>query len=711
MLQVLQHQKTGELIVEEIPTPTAKSGGVLVRVHSSLISAGTERTSVTNAQSSLLERARKQPEAVKQVLDMVKKDGLSSTITKIQNKLDSYKTLGYSCAGVVVESKCDEFAVGDRVACAGAQYAHHAEYVSVPKNLVCKLPDTVSFDDAAYTTLGAIALQGVRQADVRLGETVVVIGLGLLGQLTVQLLKASGCKVVGMDINESHFERAKNYGADVCLPSNASALPTIQAFTRGIGADACIITASTSSNEPIELALQMLRKKGKVVIVGVTGMNLPRSPFYEKEIDIRISCSYGPGRYDTLYEEGGIDYPAGYVRWTENRNMLAFIDGIENKSLDVASMTTHTFEVTKAQQAYDLVTGKNQEPSLGIILHYPPRANETVRSVQHKQNYAKQQVAIALVGAGNFAQASLLPPLQKEGVSMIGVSTSTPANAHSVAKRFGFAIASTNSDEVLSHNDVNLVVCATRHDSHARYVEQALRHGKAVFVEKPLAINREQLQSIDTAVAETNGRVMVGFNRRFSESFVAIKKFFANRQEPMHISYRMNAGFIPKTHWIQAPEQGGRIIGEACHIIDTMLYLTGALPIRVYAEHCAGTNSASVQHDSLSITIKFSDGSVGVVSYLANGDASLGKEYCEVFCEQKSAIMDNFKTVTFHSAKKSTSRSFNGAKGHNEEIHATVQAIKNGTAMPISYEEIRATTLATFAAEESLATNTIIHLT
>lgn len=708
MLQVIQHQKSGELLVEELPAPSCRAGGILVRTVASLISAGTERTSVTSAQSSLLDRARAQPEQVKQVFDMVKKDGLLNTVNKVLNKLDSYKVLGYSAAGVVVESRCDEFAVGDRVACAGAQYAHHAEYISVPKNLAVKLDEKVSFDEAAYTTLGAIALQGVRQADLRLGETAVVIGLGLLGQLTVQLLKASGCRVIGLDINEALFERAKQYGCDVCLKSDATALPTIAAFTRGIGADSCIITASTSSNEPIELSLKALRKKGNIVIVGVTGMDLPRSPFYEKEIEVRISCSYGPGRYDPLYEEGGVDYPAGYVRWTENRNMQAFVDGIASGALDVKSMTTHSFAINEAQKAYDLVTGKNTEPSLGIILHYPERADAARRSVSRTGSYAKAEVNVGLVGAGNFAQASLLPPLKENKAALIAVSTSTPVNAHSVARRYGFALAATDSSELIQHPDVNLIVCATRHDSHAYYVAQALEQGKAVFVEKPLAINREQLALIEQAIAKHGGRVMVGFNRRFSAPFVKIKEFFAARQEPMHISYRMNAGFIPKNNWIQDPAQGGRIIGEACHIIDCMVYLTGALPVRVYAEALAGSNTAMVNHDNVSITIKFSDGSVGIVQYLANGDGALGKEYCEVFCEQKTAVMDNFKTLSLYSAKKMKQHSYNGSKGHNEEVAATVKAIREGHHMPISFEELRAVTLATFAAEESLVTNSIV---
>ncbi len=709
MLQVLQHLKTGELIIEEIPAPGCRPGGVLVRTVASLISAGTERSSVSSAQSSLLDRARKQPDQVKQVFEMVKKDGLMTTVNKVLNRLDSYKTLGYSAAGVVVESRCDEFAVGDRVACAGAQFAHHAEYISVPKNLVCRIPDNVGFDDAAYTTVGAIALQGVRQADLRLGESVAVIGLGLLGQITVQLLKASGCHVIGMDINEALFERARTNGADATLASNADALPTIQALTRGLGVDAVIITASTNSNEPVQLSMKMLRKKGKLVIVGVTGMDIQRSPFYEKEIDIRISCSYGPGRYDPLYEEGGVDYPAAYVRWTENRNMQAFLDCIDRKSINAQSLTSHHFDIRDSHKAYDLVTGKDSSPSLGIVLHYPERNQGSSRSVQ-RAAVAKDSVNVGLIGAGSFAQSMLLPPLVSGGAKLIAVSTSTPANAHSVAKRYGFALASTNGAELVAHPDVNLVVCASPHSSHAHYVQSALRAGKAVFVEKPLCITTEELISIDELVESTGGRVMVGFNRRFSASFVAMKKFFAQRKDPLNMVYRVNAGFIPKTHWIQATDQGGRIIGEACHFIDCMAFLSDALPTTVYAASTVSSNTQGVNHDNVSIVIHFSDGSIGTVIYTASGDGALAKEYCEAHCEQRSAIMNNFKSLELYSGKKKSVKSFDGSKGHNEEVKATMDAIRNGSAMPISYDVIRAVTAATLAAEESLSTQSSMRL-
>ncbi|MFN8358420.1 MAG: bi-domain-containing oxidoreductase [Candidatus Kapaibacterium sp.] len=708
MLQVVQFQKTGEMLVEELPAPSCRAGGVLVRTVNTLISAGTERTSVASAQSSMLERARSQPEAVKQVIENVKKDGILATYERVKSKLESYKTLGYSASGIVIESRCEEFSPGDRVACAGAQFANHAEIISVPKNLTTKIPDNVSFAEAAYTTLGAIALQGVRQADLRLGETVAVIGLGLLGQLTVQFLKASGCRVVGLDINENLFEMAKKYGCDATFPSSRDSAASIRAFTRGLGTDAVIITASTSSDEPMLLSLDIARKKSPIVIVGAVPMNVPRSPFYEKELELKISCSYGPGRYDPSYEEGGNDYPAGYVRWTENRNMGAFLDLIADGKVDVKSMTTHHFPVTAAKDAYDLITGKKSEPYLGIVLDYPERKEALNRTVKVSNFEKKSSIGIGFVGLGSFAESMLMPPLKSAKVDFVGVSTGTPVNAKSAAQKYGFRVCSTDSMEIIKNKDVNAIFCASRHDSHARYVLAAIAERKPIFVEKPLCVNREQLTEIDAAVSANNGRVMVGFNRRFSESFRAIKKFYADRSEPMAITYRVNAGFIPKTSWIQDPNQGGRIIGEGCHFIDTMAYLTGSVPVKVYAEALSSPNREIMHHDNVIITIKFADGSVGVLEYFANGDPAVAKEFCQVFCENKVAVMNNFKTVELTLGKKTKTLNFDGSKGQREEVAATIEAIKSGKEMPISYEQIRGVTLATFAAEESMATGAAV---
>jgi len=710
MLQVVQHQKTGIVSAVEVPHPQCQPNSVIVKTFYSLISAGTERTSVTNSQGSMLQRAKKQPAAVRQVIDMVKKDGLKQTYDKIQSKLDSYKSLGYSVSGIVVESRCEEFAIGDRVACAGAGYANHAEYVSVPKNLVCKLPEEVSFEDAAYTTLASIALQGVRQADIRLGETVAVVGLGLLGQITVQLLKSSGCKVIGLDIDTSLFPIAQKNGCDLVLPSTYESLPTINSFTRGYGTDAVIITAGTSSNQPVELAITMARKKSSVVVVGAVSMNVPRSPFYEKEIELKISCSYGPGRYDPLYEEEGIDYPVGYVRWTENRNMEAILDLLSQGALDFKALTTHTFQLDGVQKAYGLVTGESKEFSLGILLKYDT-SKEPVHSVAIAKSFSTtSSISIGFIGLGNFAQSMLLPPLKEKGVQLHSVANSTPTSSRSAAERNGFQFAVSSPEEIIANNDVTTIFCASRHDSHFQYVLAAIKRNKPVFVEKPLCLSSAELEQIAEAVSKHNGRVMVGFNRRFSASFAKVASVFQYRNEPMMIHYRVNAGFVPKTLWVQHAEQGGRIIGEVCHFVDTLLFLTQAKPVSVFAKSIQSDSTAISNYDNVSIVISFSDGSVGSISYLANGDSSLSKEYCEVHCENKSAIMNNFQTVDVYKNKSNTRFKFDGSKGQKEEVFATIDSIKNGKEMPIPFEQLYLVTKTTFAIIESLSTNSPIQI-
>lgn len=712
MLQAIQYQKTGELHVKELPAPELKPKMIVVRTFASLISAGTERTSVATAKASMLEKVRTRPDLVRQVIDMAKKEGVMSTLEKVRTKLDSYKALGYSAAGVVVESLCDEFAPGDRVACAGGGYASHAEVIAVPRNLAVKIPEGVSYDEAAFTTLGAIALQGVRQAKVNLGESVAVIGLGLLGQLTVQLLKAAGCRVIGLDINERQFDLAREFGADALAVSGPAAANAVESFTRGIGCDAVIITAGTSSNDPMTFAIQAARKRGRVVVVGAVGMDIPRSPFYEKELDITISCSYGPGRYDPLYEEEGQDYPVGYVRWTEGRNMEAVLDLVAARKLNVERIITHRIPITEAERAYDLVTGKIQEPYMGIVLTYPDRGAAALnRAVQVAPAAAKSgALGVAFIGAGSFAQSYLLPPARATGARMVSVATSTAVNARSVAEKFGFEEASTDSAALLARADVDAVFIATRHDTHGRYVAAALDAGKQVFVEKPLAISRGELDALAERARNAGGRVMVGFNRRFSESLGAVKKHFASVGEPLVMTYRVNAGFIKAEHWVQAESQGGRIIGEGCHFIDCMQYLTGARPVSVYAAAIGSVNAAVRNADSVSITVRFSDGSVGTLVYLANGDPSVPKEYFEVFGGGSTAIMDNFRTVMLAAGRKSRTVKFNGDKGHTAEVNATLAAMKSGGPMPIAFESLYDTTLATIAAVESLETGEVVRV-
>ena len=707
MLQVIQYQKSGKLSVDELPAPNLMDGGILVRNVFSLISAGTERTSVRTAQASLIGKARSRPDLVKQVLDNARTEGWKATYHKVLNRLDNYKELGYSSAGVVVDSSVDTFKPGDAVACAG----HHAELVYIPKNLAVKIPQGVSFEEAAFVTLGSISLQGIRQADVRIGERVVVIGLGLVGLLTVQLLKANGCRVAGLDISESNFALGKKLGCDQCILSDYRSLRRIDTFTKGHGADAVIITTATTSNEPLELALQFARKKSKIVIVGAVGMNVVRAPFYEKELDLRISCAYGPGSYDPTYEEKGNDYPIGYVRWTENRNMEAFLELIAQSKVDVKALTTHKLPIEKALRAYDLITGKVKEKYIGILIEY--RKGKTTHTStrriglsepRHPAPHASKLI-VGFIGAGNFAQSYLLPPLQKLGIRLKGVATSTPVNAKSVGKKFGFEYCVSDPREILDDREINTVFIATRHDSHAKFVIEALKKGKHVFVEKPFAINRQELDEIKkiytSKLVNQNSHVAVGFNRRFSKPFRDIKEFFGESNEPFVMTYRVHAGFLPLTHWIQDQTQGGRFIGEGGHFIDCMMFLIDAKPLRVYAESIPSKNVPIETNDNVSVNIKFSDGSVGNLLYLANGDKSVDREYCEVYSGGKTAIMDNFATVFFYDQGKKKRR-YDHSMGHSQEIEHFVNVILGNERPQVSFESICDTTLATFRIMESL---------
>jgi len=719
LLQVIQYQKTGEISVDDLPAPKLRPGSLLVRNVFSLISAGTERTSVETAQASMVQKARLRPDLVRQVLDNVKRDGLMATYQKVQDRLDNFKELGYSTAGVVVESGVDDIKVGDRVACGGVGYASHAEIISVPRNLVAKMPDDVGFDEAAFTTVAAIAMQGVRQADVRVGEQVVVIGLGLVGLLTVQLLKASGCRVIGMDVAPRNFELAIQLGCDRCTVSNDDAVFEVQSFTRGYGADAVVITAATKSSQPVELAIQCARKRGTVVAVGTVGMDIPRSPFYEKEVNFRTSCSYGPGRYDPNYEERGQDYPLGFVRWTENRNMEAVLDMMAQRKLNVQPLVTHRIPVQQGLRAYDIITGKVQEPYLAVLIQYSDPSKELgfsrrieLRSAARAASGCK--AVLGFIGAGNFTQSMLLPPLMKRAPRMRGLATGKPVNAKTIAKKYQFEFCATDAGEVIHDKDVNLVFVTSRHDSHARYVTEALRARKSVFVEKPLALNNEELETILAAYTEAERAgaaplLMVGYNRRFSEPVRAIQKLFAARTEPLVMHYRVNAGFMPSTQWMQQPDQGGRFIGEGGHFVDVMQFLSGALPISVHAV-APNDRPHRYNNDNVLVTITFADGSVGTIHYLANGASGVEKEYLEVFGDQKTARMWNFEKIECAVGRKKSTTSFSAGKGHAEEMQALLDRFESGTGAPIGIDSLAATSRVTFAAMESLRTDNAVRV-
>lgn len=713
MLQVTQYQKSGELRVEELPRPQLRAGSVLVRNACSLISAGTERTSVETAQASTVGKARSRPDLVRQVVDNAKREGVIATYRKVQTRLDNYKELGYSSAGVVLESAVPGIGPGDRVACAGT--AHHAEIVSVPKNLVARIPDGVGFDQAAFVALGAIALQGVRQAEVGLGDNVAVVGLGLVGLLTVQLLKAQGCRVIGLDVDSGKFGLARELGCDDCTTSDRDASLAVDSFTQGYGADAVLITASTRSNQPIELALDVARRKGTVVVVGAVGMDIPRPPFFEKELDLRISFSYGPGRTDPQYEDAGVDYPLAYVRWTENRNMQAILSLVAEGKLDTRALVTHRYPIDRALEAYGLVTGKSNERSLGILLMYPERPDEGRSQVVRTEPSAvapAASVTAGFVGAGNFAQSYLLPPLKKLGVNLAGVATSRPVNARSVAEKFGFAFSTTDSKEVLADETANMVFIATRHDSHASLVEDALAAGRHVFVEKPLAVTRDQLEGVREAAAAAAVRgqyLAVGFNRRFSPPMREVEAFFADRREPLAIVYRMNAGPLARSSWIHGEGQGGRIVGDGCHAVDLFAALTRARPMRVYASSIRSDNAEVVDEDTVSVVINYADGSVATLIYVANGER-LPKERCEVSAGGRTAVVDDFRIATFHTGRSGKRRSYNGRKGHAEEIAHFIDVVRGHAAPAFTVDTLVDTTAVTLAAVESLRTRASVEL-
>ncbi len=707
MKQVIQNFKTGELYVDDVPLPSLSEGMVLIENKFSLISAGTERGTVKVAQANLLNKARQRPDLVAQVIQNIKKEGLKATLSKVQAKLDSLKALGYATSGVVRSSMDTNglFKAGDRVACAGVDYASHAEIVSVPQNLVVKIPDEVSFEDASFTTLGAIAMQGVRQAEVRIGERVCVIGLGLLGQITCQLLKANGCAVFGTDLSESFVKIASEHSADKALLRNdPNLVSACNNFTNGHGFDAVIITAATQSNDPIELAGDLCMKKGKVVVVGVVPMNIPRDPnYYRKEIDIKMSCSYGPGRYDVNYEENGVDYPYAYVRWTEQRNMESFLDLIARKYINLKPLTTHIIDIEQAESAYDIILGKVKEHHIGILLKYAENEskNRTNISIASKPLAA---INTAFIGAGSFAQSYLIPNVKSSGGSLDGVVTSRGITAKNVGDKFGFNFCSSDIKDVLGKETINTIFIATPHSSHASLVVEALQANKNVFVEKPLAISMEELESVIEAKKRHPQPLMVGFNRRFAPVSAAIKKEFHNTGEPMVINMRINAGFIPKDNWLQQKDIGaGRIIGEMCHFIDLMQYFTNSEPVRVFAECISSNNDKITPADNIAIVVKFQDGSVGNLTYLANGDKGMPKELIEVFSASKIGVINDFHDGLIYKGSKATKLKSSG-KGHKEEVEAFINALKSGNDSPISFRSICLTTLTTFKIHDSLIT-------
>ena len=709
MKQVVQDLRKGDLRLDEVPAPTAAPGRVLVANHASLISVGTERSTVTVAKKSLAGKAAERPDLVRKVVNKAKKDGVMNTLQMVASRLDTPSALGYSCAGVVYDlgEGVTGLKIGDRVACAGQDFASHAEFVSVPRNLCVKIPEGVGFEPAAYVTLGAIALQGVRQAEPTLGSVIGVVGLGLLGQLTVQLLKANGCQVLASDLVEDKRQLALDLGADRAVAPGEMAEAAL-AMTEGHGVDAVILTASTKGDGPMALGAEIARRKGRVVVVGMVGMNLEREPFYRKELDLRLSTSYGPGRYDPDYEEKGHDYPYGYVRWTEQRNMQAFLELVGQSKIDVGRLTSHRFAIAEAERAYETIMDAEAQP-LGVILNYAHEETEpgkpAVTVAVSKKTTTDGVARLGLIGVGNHVKDMLLPALKEiKSACISAVCSSRGVTAKHLAAKLESASCTTDPAALLADDIVDAVVIGTRHDSHGKLVLQALEAGKHVFVEKPLCLTWPELEAITAAQKARPELVLsVGFNRRFSAHMEKAKATFKARRDPLVMSYRVNAGAIAADHWIQDPAVGGgRIIGEACHFIDYLQCLAGAAITSVQAQ-AIGQHSSQITEDQAIVTLTFEDGSLGTVIYAAGGEAGLSKERCEVLGAGTALIMDDFsQSEIYAGGRREVFKTRRRDKGFAQEMTAFIDAVTGKGAAPMSFEEIDRVTRATFYAVDSM---------
>lgn len=681
MKQAVQNLKSGEVTVQDVPPPRLHRGGALVATLSSLISAGTERSKIELGEKTMLGKARARPELVQQVLEKARQDGLKETYRTVMQRLEAPNPLGYSAAGRVVAVAADVpgIEVGDLVACSGAGYANHAEVNFIPKHLLARVPAGVDADQAAFGTLGCIAMHGVRQAGLGLGDRVLVVGLGLVGLVAAQLAGVAGARVFGTDLDPAACALAERLGVERAVPRNASVEAVIETVTDGVGVDAVLICAAAASNDPIELAARLARDRARVVLVGHVGLTLPRDPFYNKEIDLRYSRSYGPGRYDPGYEEHGHDYPIGYVRWTEQRNLGEFLRLVRDGRVDVGTLTTHRFPVAAAADAYALISGKGPDGTrpIGVLLQYPDgqaSAQRRLVEVSPRPRTPSDRVGVGMVGAGNFATRVLLPALTAtHKVQPVGVTTSGGATARRVAQTYGFGYATSDSDALIDDPAVDAVVIATRHDSHARLTAQALRAGKAVFCEKPLATTWDDLEEVASAWSQTGAPLLVGFNRRFSPLTENLRTALP-RGVPRVVIARCNAGPMPPDHWMRDPiSGGGRIVGEFCHFLDLACALADGVPLRVSAEAIASPEPAELA-DTLVVQVSFSCGSVASLQYLGNGDPSIPKERIEVYCGGVAGIIDDFVALEIgQRGKRNRTRGHRQEKGHREEMRAFVE--------------------------------------
>lgn len=722
MKQLLQNLRSGVIEVADVPPPQLREGQILVQVSASALSAGTERSSIDFGKKSLVQKAKARPDLVKQVVAKAKREGIATALKAAANRLDKPRSLGYSCAGTVigVGPGAGEFRTGDRVACAGTDHAVHAEIVAVPQNLAVKIADNVPFESAAFTTLGAIAMHGVRLTGTSVGETVGVIGLGIVGLLTVQILKSSGCQVVGVDFSSTRVMTGLQTGCDAASIDPEEFSNIVAEKTDGLGLDSVIIAASSPTSAAVEMAGEIARDRASIVVVGDVGIDIPRRVYYEKELSVRVARSYGPGRYDSAYEEKGRDYPVSYVRWTENRNMDAFVKLLSLGSIDPSLLVTHRFQISDALQAYELIAGKKNEPFLGVLLTYPGEPSGTAVIGLDETTIATERTdqgpAIGLLGAGAFVSGTLLPTISRsKQTRLVGICSAKGVSGRHLQKKFRFEYCTTDEKHLMHDSNVNAVVIATPHHFHAIQAAAALDAGKDVFLEKPMAINEAQLSLLaqhfkEPATESNQGRtpsLLVGFNRRFSPMIRSIKDFMTDVQEPLAIRCRVNAGFLSSDHWTNDPEiGGGRVIGELCHFVDTLTYLAGARPSRVFARSLG--DSGKYSGDNVIAILDFDNGAVGEITYLSNGDRTIGKEHIEVFGGERSAILDDFKQVTLtRDGRSKVSKQGRNNKGHRAEWEAFENMVRSGVPV-INFHDMVATTLTTFRIQESIRTGKAI---
>lgn len=706
MKQILQNLSSGETLLADVPAPKVRRGYLLIETEASLVSLGTEKMLINFGKANLIDKARQQPEKVKQVLQKIKTDGLMPTIEVVRSKLDAPLPLGYCNVGRVLEvgAGAEEFQVGDRV----LSNSSHAEIVCAPKNLCAKVPEGVEPEQAVYGVVGAIGLQGIRLLEPTLGETFVVTGLGLIGQLAVQTLIASGCRVIGIDFDSSKCALAKQLGAEVVdLSSGQDPVKAAEVLTAGKGVDGVLITASTKSDEPIHQAATMCRKRGRIVLVGVVGMKMNRSDFYEKELSFQVSCAYGPGRYDPFFEEQGNDYPQAYVRWTEQRNFEAVLGLIASGKIQTAPLTSHRYGFDKALDAY----GQVGADAMGIVLSYAQdeKSEKLKRSIPLNPSAAPAKAVVGVIGAGNFTSLIILPALKKTSARLKSISSGTGVSGSHLAKKFGFEMTTTDNDSIFNDPEINTVFITTRHANHGSLVLRALEAGKHVFVEKPLAIHRSEVEAIQNVYSSTqplngstnNPLLMVGFNRRFAPLVRKMKSLTTGRSEPMAMVFNVNAGIVPRDHWSQLRDEGGgRILGEGCHFVDTLRYLAGA-PITQVSANFAKQGDQVID-DIVSIHLNFADGSMGTVHYFGNGNKELERESLDLYCGGGILRMNNFRTLTGYRWPKFKKEKLRRQdKGHTDEIADFIQAVEQGSVSPISLEEIFDVTDACFVADEA----------